>query len=41
MHKGLGLVVVGAKGVVGRRRMPNCLTKPEKQGQVSNLIPLP
>ena len=27
---GLGLVVLGAGRVIGRRRMPECMTEPEK-----------
>ena len=44
MHKGrrwdLGLVVLGAGRVIGRRSMPECMTEPEKLGQVSNLTPV-
>ena len=37
----LGLVVLGIGRVVGRRRIPDCMTEPEKYGLVSNLTRMP
>ena len=37
----LGLAVLGTERVVGRRRMPECMTEPEKKGKLSNLTPVP
>ena len=34
-------MVLGAGRVVGRRRMSECMTEPERYGPVSNLIPVP
>ena len=38
---GLDWVVLGAGRIVGRGRMPECMSEPWKQGQVSNLIHVP
>ena len=38
---GLGLMVLGAGRVVGRRHMPENVTEPEKLGQVCNLTLVP